>query len=286
MKILSLIRTGRRTAEWTYTARGDIWRIETAPGGKLVGETRDQARKEASFFCLEEQTGLTRWEDRRLEEPWWAGIEAVQGDTLLLHQFAQPDMPEHRRIIALDIDTGTERWRNDELAYWFGIGNNVYAYEDTLEKRIGYALNLQTGVIERTFDENLDELRLLRSAPSQDPPREETRFPEVLDESVGDPSIVSLVERETKGKRLAGPIEHVKERGLLLFDYHELGRGSTPEKPLYDNRFAIVDLQRKKKVFSEIIARGLRTPVPDSFFLRGPFVFFIKNRNILTAVRL
>ena len=252
----------------------------------ILGETRDHSRKEASFFCLEGDTGLPRWEGRKLEELWWVGIEAVQGETLLVHQFAQPSMPEHRGIVALDIDTGLERWRNDELAYWFGVGNKVYAYRDTLEKRIGYALNLQTGMIERTFDENLDELRLLRTESSRNLPPGDARFPQVLDEGDVDRSVRSAVEKETGGKRLAGPVEYVKEQGLLFFDYHELGRGSSSEMPLYDDRFVIVDLQRKKKVFSEIIARGLRTPVPDSFFLRIPFVYFIKDRNILTAIRL
>jgi hypothetical protein len=286
MKILSLLRSERRTPEWTYIAHGTIWRIEISRSGEILGESRDQQRKVVSFFCLEGETGAPRWEDLKLEEPWWVGIESVQEDTLLLHQFTQPDMPEHKRILAFDIHSGRERWRNDELTYWFGNRDKVYAYRDTFEKRIGYELDLETGVIEQTFSENLDELRALRTAALQDRPSGESRFPEILDEGTQESSIAGVVQKETKGKKAAGHVEYVREGDLLLFNYHELGRGSSSEAPLYDNRFVIVDLQRGKRVFSEVLANGLRTPVPDSFFIRLPFVYFVKNQNTLTAIRL
>jgi len=286
MKRASFFGFGQRKPAWTYAAHGAIWRIEISGSGKIIVECRDQERKEVSFFCLEGETGAPRWEDRKLEEPWWVGIESVQGETLLLHQFAQPDMPEHKRIVALAIDSGTEQWRNDDLTYWFGIRDKVYAYQDTLEKRIGHALNLATGAVEQTFRENLDELRALRTASFQELPSGDSRFPEILDERSEEPPILAAVDKETKGKNVAGNIEYVRERDLLLFNYHEPARGSSAGSPLFDNHFVIFDLQRRKKVFSEVLASGLRTPVPDSFFVRPPFAYFVKNQNMLTAIRL
>jgi len=286
MSIASFFGSGNRKPEWSYAAHGSIWRIEISESGKILGESRDQEQKVVSFFCLEAETGVLRWQDRKLEERWWIGIESLQGETLLLHQFAQPDLPEHKSIIALDIRTGKERWRNDELTYWFGLRGKVYAYRSTFDKRIGYMLDLDTGVTEQTFSENLDELRALRTVSFQEASPGGSRFPEVLVQTLEDASITGLVEKETSGKRVAGDVEYIRERHSLLFSYHELGRGSSSEVPLYDSHFVIFDLRRRKRVYSEVLARGLRIPVPNSFFVRHPFAYFVKNQNILTAIRL
>jgi hypothetical protein len=286
MNIASFFGSGQRKPEWTYSARGTIWRIEVSGSGKILGEVRDEERKVVSFFCLEGESGAPRWEDRKLEERWWVGIESVQGNTLLLHQFAQPDLPQHKCILALDIHTGAERWRNDDLTYWFGLREKVYAYRDTFGKRIGYTLDVETGVIEQTYSESLDELMALRTASFRELPLADSRFPEILDERLREPSIVGVVEKETSGKKVAGHVEYLREQDLLLFNYHELSRNSSFEAPLYQNHFVIFDLHQRKRVFSEVLASGLRTPVPDSFFTRPPFVYFVKNQNILTAIRL
>lgn len=286
MKILSLFRTGQLKVEWAYTAHGSIWRILVSETGRFVGECRDQQEKTTSFFCVDSATGTVVWQDLRLQERWWIGIEAVHDNVLIVHGFTKPDFPVHKGMAAFDIETGAERWHNDDLTYWFGHHGAVYAYRDLFEKRIGYALNLYTGAVERTYDESLEPLHQLRKQASGKPDPEELRFPELTDVGSLESSLGAMIEREVRGKKIAGGIEQIAEGDFVLLSYHSLRPESTIESPLYDNKFVIFDLEKRRTLFSDIIARNARAPVPDSFFVKFPFVYFVKDLATLTAVRL
>jgi len=286
MKILSLFRTGQLKVEWTYTAHGSIWRILVSKAGRIVGECRSQDKKTTSFFCVDGSTGAPVWQDLRLQESWWIGIEAVHDNVLILHGFAEPDLPVHRGLMAFDVETGAERWRNDELTYWFGHRGQVYAHRDLFEKRIGYALNLDTGVVEQTYEESLEPLHNLRKQASGEPDVEGLRFPELTNLGSLEASLGALIEREIRGKKIAGGTEVIVEDGFLLLSYHSVRPDSTIETPLYDNHFVIFDLEKRRSLFTGILVQNARAPVPDSFFVKSPFVYFVKDLNTLTAVRL
>ena len=286
MRIFPLFRINKHRPHWTYAARGTIWRILFSDSGKIIGECRDQERKSVSFFCVNGESGSPVWEGLRLDEPWWVGMEAVQGNTLLLHGFVKPDMPQHKQIVAFDVDTGKERWRNDELTYWFGLGQMVYAYRDTFEKRIGCALNLHTGAIEQTHDDSLEDLHRLRRRAFEEKDVAGFRFPEVLDPHSAEPWVGALVRREIKGKSVAGDAEFINEQGYLLLNYYTRASRPSAGVPVYDNHFVILHVERGSRVFSDVLARSAKAPVPDSFFVRFPFVYFIKDYNTLTALRL
>lgn len=286
MNIFSLFRSDKQKPDWTYAAPGIIWRILFSESGKIIGECRNQERKSVSFFCLNGENGSSVWEDLTLDEPWWVGIEAVQRNTLLLHGFVKPDMPQHKQIVAFDVDTGKQRWRNDELTYWFGQSHKVYAYRDTFERRIGYALNLQTGAIEETYDDGLEGLHQLRRRAFDEQDVGGFRFPEVLNVRSLESSVGAMVTKEIKGKSVTGNVEFINERGYFLLNYYTLVAGSSVDSPIYDNHFVIFHMERKSMVFSDVLARNAKAPVPDSFFVKSPFVYFIKDYNILAALRL
>ena len=250
MKIRSLFQSRRRTPDWTYDAGGTIWRILFSEAGRIIGECRHQDQKLATFFCLDETTGSALWQERRLEEPWWIGIEAIQENVLLLHEYAKPDLPQHKKIHALDVESGKELWKSDHLGYWFGFEGRVYCLEEKFEKRIGYGLDLQTGMVEETYEESLDE----------------------------------LAGKVTRGANVVGHIEFIKEQGYILLGYHAAGKPSKTEAPLFQNRFVIIDAEDGKTVFEETLARDVRAIVPDSFFAKPPFVYFIKDQKALSAL--
>jgi len=101
-----------------------------------VGEARDQDQKLVSFFALNAQSGVPLWRDLRLDEPWWAGIEAASDGVVLLHRFATPDMPQHKGILALDLKSGAQLWENRDVTFWFIRDGSVVAHRAVFEKRI------------------------------------------------------------------------------------------------------------------------------------------------------
>ena len=284
--MFSFLRSDHLSPEWTFSAGSIIWRLMLAQHGRVVGECRDSENKVASFFCLEMSTGKALWRDLRLDEQWWVGIEAVQKDVVLLHAFAKPDMPEHKGIRAIDAASGAQLWRNDDVSYWFGHDDRVIAYRDFFERRVGYEIDLQSGVLLKTHDTSLEELHALRYQAAEEQSLPEVTLPEIFVEEEADAALAALVVKETKGKELSGKIEYICHNGFLAFNFHVQRRDDTRVPPKLENNLIVYRLPEKKRVFADVIGRNLRGYVPDSFFVKHPFVLFIKDQRVLTALRL
>ena len=286
MNFFSFFRPGRLDTDWKYAANGMIWRLLFTERGRVVGECRNQDTKTVSFFCLDEESGKPLWQDLNLEETWWVGIEAVLNDTLLLHTYASPDMPEHRGIRAYDTQTGVLRWRNDNVTFWFGFGDRVFAYRDLFEKRVGYEIGLQTGELKATYDESLRELHALRGEAIESQSDSAVTPPEIMSDDALDPSILALVNRTVKRRKIAGNVEYIKQNDVLAFNYHILARTSAGQTQSFENHLFIYRLPQGTCVFSDIIGRDLKAYVPDSFFVRRSRLFFVKDQHTLTTLRL
>lgn len=286
MNLVSLFRSERLRPEWTYAVNGIVWRVLFAERGRIVGECRDQERKTASFFCLDEQTGKPLWQDLSLEESWWVGLESVQNNVVLLHTYAKPDMPEHKGIRAFDLETGTFRWRNDDVVFWFGRDDYVLAYRDFFDKRVGYEIDLQTGELRSTYDTSLEEFHARRHQALEQEALPAVVLPEILDVDHGEPPILSIVKKEVKGKGVAGNIEFIKEQEFLLFNYHVRAPIASGQSQAFENRFCVYRFPDARRLFYDVVGRNLMACVPDTFFFKHPNVFFIKDQQALTALRL
>lgn len=270
---------------WSFACRGTLWRLLLGDRGFIVGECRDEGKKETEFFCLNEGTGVPVWRHAGLEERWWIGLEAVSGNRVLLHGFESPDLPGHKRLIALDLDTGKEVWRNDEVTYWFSYQSRVYVYRTMFERRIGQALDLETGELLENHDA-IEELATLRQLAREEDPHASLDFPEMLVPGDAPPPLRPLIEREIRHQQIVGSIEAVVREPFVVMNYHRAGKGSTPERALLENHLVIFDASAGKKVFSDVLIRNAHAPVPDAFFLRNSSVFFIKDQRDLCMVRL
>ena len=286
MSMFSFFKSDRLSPEWTFSADSIIWRMVLAEHGKLVGECRDPETRVASFFCLDMATGKTLWKDLCLDEQWWVGIEAVQKNIVLLHAFAKPDMPEHKGIRAFDDVSGVQLWRNDDVAYWFGHDDRVIAYRDFFERRVGYEIDLQSGVVLKTHDNSLEELHELRRQAAKEHNLPEGTLPEIFAEEEADAELAALVAQETEGKEISGRVEYVCQHDVLVFNFHVQMRDDTGGPPKLENNLIVYRLAEKKRVFADVIGRNLTGYVPDSFFVKHPFVLFIKDQRVLTALRL
>jgi hypothetical protein len=285
MSMFSFLPSKSLSPDWTFTASGMIWRMLLAEPERIVGECRDPEKKVASFFCIDLSSGKPLWKDLVLDELWWVGIETVRDNVILLHTFSQPDMPQHKGIRALDVSSGVELWRNDDVSYWFGHGGRVIAYRDFFEKRVGYEMDLRSGALLKTHDTSLNDLQELRRLDDHQQSSDVT-LPEVFTDEEAIPPIADIIRKETKGKKLAGKVEYITQRDFLLFNYHVPQGESTGESPKLENNFMVYDLSSGKRIFAKVIARDLTGYVPDAFFLKGPLAIFIQDQKALTALRL
>ncbi len=286
MKIASLLNRRVLRPSWTFTPNGIIWRLLPTESGEFVGEARNQEAKKTSFFALNAITGDVLWQDLKLSEDWWVGIEGVSDGVLLLHRFASPDMPQHKGIVAVGLKSGDVLWENADLAFWQIYEGSILASKTMFEKRNIVELDLKTGNIKREHsgENELAELRnrVLRNLNEN----QGLTFPEILEtDSIESPAIRSL-RKDLRANDLLGNVEYLIASGFLLTNFHLRSKHSNGGTLSMDNYLRIYDVKTANIVYDEIIAHRSSAPVPDSFFVRDTTVYFIKDQTTLTAIRL
>lgn len=284
-RLYSLFHPGKIKPEWEFNPGALIWRIFCTSTNRIIGEARDKAKKSASFFCLDAHSGRTLWKNLTLDESWWIGIEAVQRDVLILHEFARPDMPQHKGLLAVDGESGKLLWKNAAFSYWFSDENIVYGQKNEFEKRAGCALDLRTGTVLSEYADNLEPLLALERSSRENGVRQTALFPEPFDPDGIDPAVadtmVTLMERKTRIQSM----EFLLHRGLLLVDFYET-IPAAHESPALTNILEIIDSKSGRVLHREAITIGAGAPAPDAFFVKDNYLYFIKNQTTLTAMKL
>ena len=271
---------------WIFDAGTLIWRIFFTSNNLIIGETRNQEAKSTGFFCVDMQSGKSLWKNISFDEPWWIGIEAVHERWMILHGFVRPDMPEHRGIRVVDIESGKLLWRNDSLSFWFVDNAKLYAHKYLFEKHIGCELDINTGTIITEQSDNLDLMQELRQKVVQKEfeCQQNVIFPELFDENETDSVIKTIVQGMTEGKALEGWIEYFSRLDVLIVSHYRHTQNKS-ESSLLNNILSVYDLKNEKMLYNEIIAEDVKTPSPDSFFIKNDLLFFIKHQTMLTALQ-
>jgi hypothetical protein len=283
--LFSFFRLNQLKPAWEFDASAFIWRIFFTSANRVVGESRNESAKSTSFFCVDAHSGQPLWKDVKLDEPWWIGIETVYDNWVILHGFVRPDMPEHRGISVMKIESGKVIWKNDELAFWFIEHEKLYAQKYLFEKRIGYELDINTGEVLGEYIDNLEVLEDKRKNVLQDKinERRDLLFTEIYNSNRTDPLINDVIRRITDERALSEWIEYFVNKDILLLSYYQVEQKDGPR--LLDNILTVYDLKSEKTLFNEIIGKELQVPSHDTFIIKDDFVYFIKNQSILTAIQ-
>jgi hypothetical protein len=285
MNLSRLLKKGGLRPSWEFTTQGDIWRLHPASGGRLVGEERDAVRKAVSFFCLDLTAGKPMWAGRNFGEPWWTGIEAVHEETVIIHGFATPDLPEHRGVAAVDIVTGDLLWQDAAIAYWGAAGDRVYAGRVARGGTISEEIEIRTGRVVRELGSGDEGRRLV-------PPRQESipadiLFPSLLPEGVSGTSPMSVLLREATGNAdVTGPAEYIDQHQRVVFSYYERGKDFTEQRPVMVRRICVVDASSRRMRGTMVLDHAVVVPMPDTFLVRDGVFYAVRERKTLCAVRL
>ncbi len=95
-----------------------------------------------------------------------------------------------------------------------------------------------------------------------------------------------MLGREVGNREIAGSAEYLIAGPYLVINYHKRSRNSTPESLKLDNHLAIIDAKEGDRLFADVVSRESSAPVPDSFFVRAGFLYFIKDQRTLCALEL
>ena len=285
----ALVRRESLSPAWEYRVRGVIWRLLPTERGQFVGEERDIEGKAVSFFCVRQDTGALQWGNLRLREPWWIGIEAVHNDLVLLHQYAVPDFPDHKKIHALDLSTGRLLWSNEDFKYLFAYGDNIYCSGELPDGPLYVELDSMSGRQNRELD--AQEVNALRRTIQY---REPVDFPVPFLNSEGDHvDVGGTIEKLVAGERRIQFIEFLQRNEFLAVAYYAaIGNdsdklpGEPLAEPLMNQHFIIAEGRTGRVLFKEVLNSRASAAVPDSFFSLGDMLYSIAGKNVLKAFNL
>jgi len=270
---------------WSFDAGGNVWRLIPTATGHILGEVRKHEEKRASYFCLDEASGRTLWRDRAFDEPWWIGIEAVAGEVVLLHTYEKPDMPQHRSMIAIDLRSGREVWREADAAFWFLSGTSVYGVREGLGSRSALEIELRSGERIRSVDETLAELGELRKNAAESMQMGEISLAAPYVPG-SDPEIDRILSRSILRTHPTAGLESLRRNDYLLVSFFVPTGAAEGQRPQYANHFRIIDLRKGKTLHDEILARSVTAPVPDTFYVKQGAVVSVKDLHVVQAHRL
>lgn len=132
---------------FSFTDKNQIWRLLISDSDKLIIETRDTDRKQVFFNSIDLNIYKKELRNFQLDEKFWTGIEAVYKNIIYFHEYAKPNMPEHKKIIAFDLDKKIKLWQNDDLTFLSLFDDKLYAVKKKFEGQQLFLLNYLTGEI-------------------------------------------------------------------------------------------------------------------------------------------
>jgi hypothetical protein len=90
-----------------------------------------------------------------------------------------------------------------------------------------------------------------------------------------------LVRKLSEGKNIVAA-EVLLHGDFCLHSYHE----RSDSRGALRNMLQVVHLPTGKQVFVETLGENLQTVAPDTFFVQDGLLYFVRDRSVLTAVRL
>ncbi len=253
---------------WTYTTDFMLWRIIASGTGELLGEERDVAKKEVRFFCLNQQTGKVIWKTDGLHDRWWVGMEGVHKDVMLLHGFASPDLPGNKGVSAVDIATGNRLWKHDELMFLRATGTSVFASkQETISGESILELDYRSGALLKSWGANRQAIQ--QGADEESPT------------AVYPTHLLSPAD-EAELRRHASSGEWASDPQMIRTDRFAIFHVATKKDDAIHPMLLVIDSSKETVVFRD----ELEVHTPASFFVDAGFVFFLKHRSSIVALKL
>ncbi|MBK7104273.1 MAG: DUF4905 domain-containing protein [Ignavibacteriae bacterium] len=263
---------------FSFTDKNQIWRLLISESDKILIETRDLENKEVFYHYIDLTSGKSILKNFQMEEKFWIGVEKIYDEKIIFHQYAKPNMPEHKKIIVYDIQQKKVLWQNDDLIFLTILDSKIYGYKKKFEGREIIVLDFHSGeIIEKIENEDEKLKSVLGNINSED--FANYIYPETFYND--DKDLSAIVEKETQHKSGVSNIDLIKFGDLLMFNYH-----LKKENNFLDNMFAVYNIDKKKKLITEVLNKNINSYSPDSFFIYKNNLIVLKNKIELISYKI
>lgn len=285
---MKLFDLNKLKPSWVFNQNGNLWKFIFGGNDFIAGETRDLEKKLLYLFSLSIKDGRRHMSNFTFEEGnYWISIEGATSKILYLNRFEKPEIPYHKNIIALDILTGKKLWENEDYQYFFSTEEKLFGIKQKFDKTEISEINIFDGKTISVFSENeYPELLNLKRKSDEDLYNEQYDYPRSLTKFPPDKNILNLINHEINGSE--GDTEYLIKNDYLIFNYYK--KTGTDNKDIirnyYQNIFCIFDISKGKKIYSDILNKQSGYNVPDNFFCRNNFIYYLREKKDIVALKL
>ena len=267
---------------WKFSQKGNIWKIKFAGDSVICGETRIINSEEIYLYAINTETGNIIMKDFVYEKNnFWITLEDASPEFLFISRLEKPGMPNNKGIIALD-HSGNKIWENEELEFLYYTDENVVAYLQNFDTLELYSLKIHTGEIEKKYPpEQTPEIFRIREKTVSD------RYDEINDYPVRYKSGTNVKLDEILGIEIKENIavsnpEYIERDDIVIFNYY---KKYAAEKN-FTNKICIYDRKTNKLLYRDIMNESTSYCVPDNFFTKNGYLYYIREKNDLINIKL
>lgn len=289
MAIKSIFGKHKIKSYFRFRQNGNIWRLFFNNSGIVAGETRDIITKQAYIFTYDIINKKECLKNFQLEEKWWFAIDALTDKTIIVSAFQKPEMPEHRGFKVLDIKSGKTVWENEQYEFFFADNEHIFVIKQLFESRNILKLNMADGSLMEEYKGDDINTAILLKNENDLKIYEGLINTEILDfsDNIFTARFPGVVDNLKKLK-LHGEVEYIDTDEYLILNHH-CSKGINMKdinEALLTNTIEIYNGRTNEIEFTDILNNETSSYVPDSFFIRNGFLFYIKEKSELICIKL
>ena len=274
--------------EWVFNQSGNLWKFIFGGKDIIAGETRDLEKKKLYLFTIEIQTGKKLLRDFLFEDGnYWISVEGATTSILFLHRFEKPELPYHKNIIAIDIRTANKLWENEDYQYFFSTENTLYGIKQKLDNANLVEINVQDGsVLRKISEEEYPDILELKRKSDDDLYTEYYDYPKSISQFPPDNNVGKIINEPVTNSE--GEIEYIIKDGKLFFNYYKPGDINVKDitRKYYKNIFCIYHIDSGEKLYEDVLNERSSFNVPDNFFCKDNFLYYLREKKDIVAIKL
>ncbi|UKJ05988.1 DUF4905 domain-containing protein [Solitalea lacus] len=251
---MELLKDNRNT-HLSKVFSGIVWRICIDEENDLVAlEIRNQEIKTTTFSCIDLKKRKITFNELKLEENWFCGIETISSGVLLLHYYVGETTPEHKGMLAYDAFNGTKLWENYSLTYDGDTVGCFKAFNPKFEPRKNVFLNKFTG----------EEIKNLIAGDSPMFQNRSVKMPfeipiEQIPQQIGDKCDVISAEYLTIDKKSIYSV-YLQDNQFITSSVYVFDDGDIP-------------------IWEDKMRTGIQKTGFDTFFVYKNYLMYLKNQT-------
>lgn len=266
-----------------------MWRFVFGGDKFIIGETRDKENKKLYLFILDFTTGKVLHKNIEFEKDnFWLTVEGASENAFYLSRFEKPETMQQKNIIAININTGEKIWENEKYIYLFNTDDTIYGFHRGFESIEIAELEIETGKVKKIIppEEHAKVFELRNS--NEDYIFENSNYPKVYKKEETEASASEMLEEIILKNNNIENIEYIQKASLLIFNYYikfpvDLNK---PGINSYENKFMVFRMDTKEVLFEDTLNKNTNYCVPDNFFIKKDYLFYLKEKNELHCLKI